>query len=376
MDILQMNNNTNSTENKIESRVLIVDDNPQNIQVLGNILRENGYKISVAMNGKDALNFVNKTIPDLILLDIMMPEMDGYETCKLLKENETTKEIPVIFLTAKVETDDIVKGFSVGGVDYITKPFRKEELLARVRTHLKLKHTEIELRELIRMKDKLFSIIGHDLRGPLGSLMMVMDTVIDPDSKHSDADIKKYLVMMKDSSKSAFNLLENLLNWARSQQKLVQFNPSVNNLTDIIEDNLKVLNSTAVNKSISIKHNLDPQIKAYFDKDSISTVIRNLLSNSLKFTDINGEINISAQTNENEIQVQIKDNGVGMSNEKLGSLFKKDQNISTRGTKGEKGAGLGLLLCKDFVEGNNGKIRVESEPGNGTAFFITLPLNG
>jgi signal transduction histidine kinase len=328
------------------------------------------------MNGKEALNFVKKIIPDLILMDIMMPEMDGYETCKNLKSNEITNNIPVIFLTAKVETDDIVKGFEVGGVDYVTKPFKKEELLARVRTHLKLKKTEMELLELISMKDRLFSIIGHDLRSPLGTLMMMMESLADPDSNYNEAEIKKYMSMLKDSSKTAFNLLENLLNWARSQQKLVQFNFTMNNVKEIVDENIKILLNTAESKSISINHNIDSTLTALFDKNCIMTVIRNLISNALKFTPDGGSINISAEKSDEYVEIAIADNGVGMSKESVEKLFRNNLIQSTRGTKGEKGTGLGLLLCKDFVEGNNGKIRAESEEAKGTTIFFTLPLAG
>jgi two-component system sensor histidine kinase/response regulator len=357
-----------------ESRILIVDDNPQNIQVLGNILKECNYKISIAMNGIEALKFVSRNIPDLILLDVMMPEMDGYETCENIKSNELTNNIPVIFLTAKIETEDIVKGFEVGGVDYVTKPFRKEELLARVRTHLKLKKTENELMDLLSMKDRLFSIIGHDLRGPLGTLMMLMESLAAPDSNYNEAEIKKYMSMLKDSSKTAFDLLENLLNWARSQQKLVQYEPTVNNIKEIVDEDIKILKITAETKSISIKNNVDGALAAFFDKNCILTVLRNLISNALKFTQDGGSIKVSAKKSEDYIEISVTDSGVGMSRESVKKLFRKNLIQSTRGTSGEKGTGLGLLLCKDFVEGNNGKIWVESEEGRGTTILFTLPL--
>ncbi len=357
-----------------DSRILVVDDNPQNIQVIGNILRECGYKISIAMNGKEALNFVSKTIPDLILLDIMMPEMDGYETCEKLKQNDATKDIPVIFLSAKVEVDDIVKGFELGGVDYVTKPYKREELLARVKTHLRLRKTERQLLELIGMKDRLFSIIGHDLRGPLGTLMMMMDTFIDPNSRYTEEDMKKYMVMMKDSSKTAYTLLENLLNWARSQQNLVQFSPEKINIPEIIKENIKVLSGSAESKEIKINLEAPDEAHAFCDKNSISTVIRNLISNALKFTQNGGEINIKVTTGNEALKVSVSDSGIGISEENLNKLFKKNLIYSTRGTKGEKGTGLGLLLCKDFVEGNKGEISVESKIGIGTTFHFTIPI--
>lgn len=135
-------------KSKEDILILIVDDTPQNIQVIGNILSEEGYDTGVAMNGKEALNFVLKQLPDLILLDIKMPEMDGYEVCQILKKEKKTEDIPIIFLTAKTETEDIVKGFDVGGVDYVTKPFNTRELLARIKTHVELKISKDEIKTL------------------------------------------------------------------------------------------------------------------------------------------------------------------------------------------------------------------------------------
>ncbi len=362
----------NNFEN--ESRILVVDDNAQNIKVIGNILKECGYKISIAMDGKEALKFVKKTLPDLILLDVMMPEMDGFETCENLKKNDLTKNIPIIFLTAKIEAEDIVRGFEVGGVDYVTKPFGKEELLARVKTHLKLKRTQKELLNLISMKDRLFSIIGHDLRGPLGTLMMMMDSLASPDRKVDQLELKKYLVMLKDSSKNAYNLLENLLGWARSQQKLVKYDPAENNLSEIVEENIQILFEVAETKSIKISHDNDNPVMAFFDRNSVSSVIRNLISNAIKFTNNGGEIKVVLSKLVDCVMISITDNGIGISKESLEKLFQNNLIYSTRGTKGEKGTGIGLLLCKDFVVGNNGRIWAESIEGKGTTFSFTLPF--
>src|SRR4030043_1705809 len=151
--------------------ILIVDDVPKNLQLLGTLLREIDCDITVAMNGQQALETVPKVSPDLILLDVVMPEMNGFEVCKKLKSLPKTKDIPVIFLTAKTETKDIVKGFELGAVDYITKPFIGSGLIARVNTHLSLRHTQEELRQANATKDKFFSLIAHDLRTPFAILI-------------------------------------------------------------------------------------------------------------------------------------------------------------------------------------------------------------
>ncbi|MEQ8189134.1 MAG: response regulator, partial [Candidatus Eremiobacterota bacterium] len=178
-----MNNNEEKQEIPL---VLIVDDVPKNIQLLGNILNNEGYDIIIAENGKEALERISDVLPDIILLDIMMPEMDGYETCKILKENDRTRDIPVIFLTAKTEMEDIVKGFNAGSVDYITKPFNSTELMARVKTHITLKKLfdkekeyVKELKELNKLKNKFLGIAAHDIRSPVATMQMNIEFLLN-----------------------------------------------------------------------------------------------------------------------------------------------------------------------------------------------------
>ncbi len=355
--------------------ILVVDDNEQNLSILGNVLMEYNYEVIPASSGREAFESISEMPPDLILLDIMMPEMDGYEVCKVLKDNEQTMEIPIIFLTAKIETEDIVKAFNYGAVDYVTKPFRKEELLARVKTHLELRRSLKAEHDLVNMKDKLFSIIGHDLRGPIGTFMMMLETVTNEENKFSVENIMQYLNKMKEVSKNTYLLLENLLNWARSQRKLVEYHLMDTKFIMIVEQCFSVLAETAGKKSIKLTHQINPETSVYCDENTITTVIRNLISNSLKFTEEGGSINISEQKNGDFVRISVKDTGVGISEPNLKKLFRQDQIFTKYGTRGEKGTGLGLLLCKDFVEGNGGRIYVESELGKGTTFHFTLPLS-
>ena len=191
--------------------LLIVDDVSNNLQVLGNFLRDEDYEISAAISGRQALAIAEDIHPDLILLDIMMPEMDGFETCRRLKSAESTKDIPIVFLSARTDAEDVVKGFALGAVDYVTKPFNRQELLARVATHLALRRSEEELRQTIRDKDKFFSIIAHDLRGPLGSFMSIAEYVSEHISELETVDIKTLFKEMQHTGKGVYVLLENLL---------------------------------------------------------------------------------------------------------------------------------------------------------------------
>lgn len=203
--------------------------------------------------------------------------------------------------------------------------------------------------------------------------MTVMDFVTDEIFSVPLEKTIAYLQDLKRISKNAYILLENLLNWARNQQKLIKYKPSIFNLKYIVQESISVLNGIAGSKSISLIFDIDETLTAYFDKETVSTVIRNLISNSLKFTNTNGEIRVTVINFDIFLQISVKDSGVGMSPEVAHKLFKLDQIFSTFGTNREKGTGLGLILCKDFVEGNGGKIWVESELGKGSDFKFTLP---
>ena len=205
---------------KNRQKVLIVDDVTKNIQLVANFLKQAGYDINFAISGKTAIKHIKKARFDLILLDIMMPEMDGFEVCKKLKSEDETKDIPVIFLTAKTDIDSITQAFKAGGVDYITKPFNKAELLARVKTHLELQHQKRNLKELNATKDKFFSIIAHDLKSPLNHLLGLSEILQKELESAGSDEIIKIANLINKSAKSGRLLLENLLEWSRSQGRM------------------------------------------------------------------------------------------------------------------------------------------------------------
>jgi two-component system sensor histidine kinase/response regulator len=362
--------------------ILVVDDNLQNLKVLGNILRENGLAPAIAKSGAGALALVKKKLPDLILLDVMMPDMDGFEVCKRLKQEDTTKDVPIIFLTAKTEKEDIVEGLEFGAVDYVTKPFNTKELMARVHTHLELKVArdtillqKEELRQANAAKDKFFSIISHEL-GNLFNTLIGFSSLLTTQNEKLNADQKEdFLQRMLRSSKKGYNLLHNLLDWSRSQSSQIAFKPATLSLIEIVADNIELLSSNAKAKNITLFSTISSNLTVFADKNMLDTVIRNLLSNAIKFTPINGKVEIALENNntETEIEVSISDTGVGINPQDIEKLFRIDISHTTIGTGAEKGTGLGLILCKEFVEKNGGTIRVESEIGKGSRFYICLP---
>lgn len=353
--------------------ILIVDDVPDNIKVAANILQRKNYELSFATSGNDALDKVNSNKFELILLDVMMPEMDGFQVCEKIKSTPATKDIPIIFLTAKTDTESIVKGLKLGAVDYVTKPFNSTELLARVRTHLELQRSKEELQELNATKDKFFSIIAHDLRGPFTALLGLTELLIIKIDRYSKDDIKRIVGELQSSAKTVHTLLENLLTWSRLQRNIIEHFPENIPLDDIARHNILLFQSGAHQKQITLRNLVQKDMTVYADYHMTDTIIRNLISNALKFTDAGGTIELSVKDNEQSMEIAVSDTGVGMNKEDISKLFRIDVRHSNVGTAGEKGTGLGLILCKELVEKNGGTIRVESEMGKGSTFRFTLP---
>jgi len=357
-------------------KVLIVDDVTKNIQLVANFLKQAGYEINFAVSGKAALDHVKKETFDLILLDIMMPEMDGFEVCKKLKSKNETSEIPVIFLTAKTDIDSVTKAFQAGGVDYITKPFNKAELLARVQTHLEMQQQKRNLKELNATKDKFFSIIAHDLRSPLNQLLGLSEILQKEIESERINDVIMLTNLINDSAKSGRLLLENLLEWSRSQTGSINFNPEVLDLLKITNEVIMLYENNAKQKNIIIKLKIKKRDTAIADSNMVKTILRNLLSNSIKFTNEGGKISIEVNSAKGMVIYSVIDNGIGIGDNDIDKLFRIDLNPKTIGISKEKGTGLGLILCKEFVEMNAGKIWVESEFGKGSTFKFSLPGNG
>ncbi len=366
--------------NNEEAKILLIDDSVQNLRLLGNMLREKNYQIALAQNGKQGLHLAGKILPDLILLDIMMPEVDGYEVCKRLKADEHTHHIPVIFLTAKTSNDDIVSGFQTGGVDYITKPFNKEELFMRIKTHLELKraHDKISqqaerLRELNATKDKMFSVISHDLRAPLGGIKSMLDLMYE-DQKDNRQISAKSLDSLKNAADQTYNLLENLLYWSRSQRGKLVNNPEPINIYDLVIENIELLKTMSDNKQIEIKNQIGENTEARADRNMIKTVLRNLIINAIKFTHEKGQITLSSNEKEDMVEISVADTGVGIQKQNLEKILNNKEYYTTFGTRREKGSGLGLNLCVDFIRRNNGELYIDSEYGKGSTFTFSLPV--
>jgi two-component system sensor histidine kinase/response regulator len=357
-----------------EKIILIIDDNPMNLLLTSKILEGFGYQTRTSESGQEGIEQIEREIPSLILLDISMPDMDGYEVCEEIKKNEKWAEIPIIFLTANTLTEDLVKGFQKGGVDYITKPFKSEELHVRVKTHLDLFDSKNEVLKMNKQRDKLYSIIAHDIRSPLSGILQTVDAIeqgyFDPTSE----DFKEIIHHLKERTKETSTLLTSLLQWSRVKSDKFEMHPTESNVYVIVSSCIQLLNANAENKNISIHFDSDENAIAWCDEVSIHTVIRNLISNAIKFTNSNGTIWVRTKRSDCKLRIEIIDSGVGMAEETIKKIFEQNEHYTSTGTNNEQGTGLGLMIVKEFVEKNNGAIKVESVIGKGSTFVIELPI--
>lgn len=544
--------------------ILVIDDNPVNLSVIAEYLEEQQFRVLTAPDGEMGVRRAQFIKPDIILLDVMMPGIDGFETCRRLKADDRTLDIPIIFMTALASTEDKIKGFTMGAVDYVTKPVQYEEVLVRIKTHLTISRqkeqlankarqlesahqigqqvttildleplmttvveaictqfnyyfvsvwlinqeknslvlragsgregvmlndsrlpletrsligtaycnkapvfvpdvhsdprflavdhlpntrSELamplrvgqevlgvldiqvdetvtidpgedvillqmlvnqiaiaihnaqlyamekqlrqmvetrahELSELNASKDKFFSIVSHDLRSPFGGLLSLANMMLEEVDTISRDELKEMLEMMYDSAQATFDLLENLLTWSRLQRGRMVYQPKLVDLYGLTDKTVAVLRESAQAKGVTLMHQISPQTLIVADSQMIQTVLRNLVSNAVKFTPTGGEVTIYAQpyTNghngtdaSNLLEVAVADTGIGMKQEDMDKLFRLDVHHTTVGTAKEQGTGLGLIMCQEMMALHDAKICVESEAGKGTKMRFTLP---
>ena len=367
--------------NRSDYKVLIVDDVVSNVLLLKILLANEKFQVCTASNGKDCIEISRKEHPDLILLDVMMPDLNGFDTAVILKKGEDTKDIPIIFLTALNTPQDLVHGFQVGASDFLTKPFNKEELVMRVTQQISLvaakriiEQQNQELRATLNNRDKMYSVIAHDLRSPMASIRMVLNLVVASASPETvGEEIYNLLDQANRESEEVHDLLDNLLKWTKSQTGRLNVVKQELELNDIIPGVVEIFDNIAATKHIKLELKSESDsLKVEADNDMLKTVVRNFLSNAIKFSPADSTIEI-AMTKENEFaKVSVRDHGVGIASDRLDSIFHKGE--TTYGTGGEEGSGLGLQLCQDFARKNGGDCTVESVEGEGSTFSVLIPL--
>ena len=367
--------------NPAEFKLLVVDDVQTNVLLLKALLGKEGYGILVANNGQEALEVIRNENPDLILLDVMMPGMDGFEVAERLKSEEFRCEIPIIFLTALDDTQSIVNGFKLGVGDFISKPFRKEELMVRIKHQLSLvaarriiEEKNEELRKTIAGRDKMYSVIAHDLRSPMASMKMLLNTIMMSVEKDKiDPDIFDMLEMSNKTSEEVFSLLDNLLKWTKSQLGKLTVIPQKLDISGLEDGVVEVMNSVAEVKHIKLIRTDHESFFVYVDIEMIKSILRNLISNAVKFSNPDSEIKVGIKAEDGKVIVSVTDSGKGIKKEDQHKLLKDSTHFTTYGTNSEEGSGLGLLLCRDFARKNGGELWFESEENLGSVFSFSLP---
>jgi len=361
-------------------KILAVDDNPTNLRVISQLLKELGVEILKAENGFEALEIAVKEQPMLILLDIMMPEMDGYEVCKRLKTDKETKDIPVMFITAKFDSENVVFAFEAGAVDYVVKPFNPAELIARVRTHLdlkiyqeQLKKMNLELENLNAEKNEFLGIVAHDLKNPIYNISMITKAIMG-DEKMSREDVMDFCGDIITSADKMLLLITNLLDVNAIEQGKSNINPENLEIDLLVNQIVSEYEERALNKGIKIYTNFDlTGSSVYADKNATMQVFDNLISNSVKYSPFNKNVFVNVQNTESSVRIEFQDEGPGIHPDEMHKLFGKYSKLSNKPTADESSTGLGLSIVKKYVESMNGSVWCESELGVGTKFIVELP---
>jgi signal transduction histidine kinase len=369
---------------KRDAGILIVDDTPANLQLLAGMLKDRGYKVRPAPNGKLALQAAQSQVPDLILLDINMPDLSGYEVCTRLKQDPNLRDVPVLFVSALNETLDKVAAFSSGGVDYITKPFQFEEVEARVGAHLRLRQLQIELKKrnaelqaaneelqkLHELRDNLTSMIIHDLRSPLGGIVGYHDLLRATEGPTLSNKGTEYLNRASASSARLVEMVNSLLDISKLEAGELKLKRTLCDLHEIAREGAALLGSLAREKTLEVVAPMK-LVTASLDRELIIRVIQNLLANALKYTPGGGKVSICIADDEKGVCMSVTDTGPGIPPEYHERIFEKFGQVASGGPR--VGTGLGLTFCRLAVEAHGGRIGVESEQGRGSRFWFVLP---
>jgi signal transduction histidine kinase len=355
--------------------ILLVDDTPDNLRLLSAILRNQGFEVRKALNGKRAIASIQAFPPDLVLLDIRMPEMNGYEVCEYLKSDPRTEDIPVIFISALDDPLDKINAFAVGGIDYITKPFQESEVLARIENQLRLRHLQQQLLqqngELTRSNRELEQfayVVSHDLQQPLQSITGFAKIMAMQSQEVLDDTNLGYLHSILDAGGRMQRLIQDLLLYAQVGQESEAH--TATDCNGIWQQTVENLQGAIAQKQVKLVHHLLPTVLG--NGVQLLQLFQNILSNAIRFArpEVTPQVEISAQPYGQGYLFAIQDNGVGIPPEQHERIFE----IFQRGSPPDNtpGTGIGLATCKKIVEGHGGAIWVDSECDQGTTFYFTL----
>lgn len=362
-----------------KGNILVVDDTPANLKLLSEMLESCGYEVRPAPDGPLALRAAASEPPDLILLDISMPEMDGYEVCTRLKEQDELKNIPVIFISALAETLDKVKAFGVGGVDYVTKPFQFEEVQARVEAHLSLRRLRVdlerryeELQQLREAQDNLTRMIVHDMGSPLFGVMGCLDLLEPSANTKLNEEEQEYVSEAQRSTSTLLEMVQALRDVIQLETGEMPLNVRDAELGAIVDAALETLGALAAGRKLEVDKPHVP-VPVRCDPSIIRRVVANLVANALNVTPKQGTVRVALSNEDNAPTASVKDAGPGIPAEFREKVFEKFGQVEVHQQRKKYSTGLGLTFCKLAIEAHGGTIGVESELGKGSEFWFELP---
>jgi two-component system sensor histidine kinase/response regulator len=361
-------------EKFLGSKILIVDDEEGNIFFLKRVFTGEGYKTFTATNGNEALQILNQTLPDVILLDIMMPEMTGLEVLEKIKENEATRDIPVIMVSARTDARDIKLALDMGAIEYIRKPVDEIELLARLRTALRVRNYELEIKENLRAKEEFISIVAHDLRTPFSSISGFAQLLIEDEKishLYSEEHIE-FLNFILTSSSFLVEYFNKLLHWSKVGSKDMKLEKKISLVKPIIDSTFIIYKSKIISKNIDFSIKVPDNFSINIDEVYFRQVISNLLGNAAKFTPNKGAITIQFTSESDCCILSIADTGPGMDEDTIEKIYSDLPVKSTQGTDGEKGTGLGLKICNKIITNHGFQMNISSVTGKGTTIGIAI----
>jgi signal transduction histidine kinase len=391
--------------------IFIVDDMPANLGILDEFLSHHGFEVLIAQDGKSALAKVEKAQPHLILLDILMPELDGFETCRRFKANPATHDIPIIFMTALTDTVDKVKGFELGAVDYITKPFEQEEVLARIKTHLRIsqlqqqlqiQNTQLqeknnqldlltrhlsqrteelrlantELARAARLKDEFLANMSHELRTPLNAILGMSEVLQEGIYGPLNVQQAKSVHTIEESGRHLLVLINDILELAKIEAGKIKLDLIPVSANWVGESCLRLVKELAHKKQVKLQAAFDPNpLTIQADERYLKQILLNLLGNAIKFTPTGGTVRleIKGDTEQQVVNLSVADTGIGITAENMPYLFKPFVQIDGGLNRQHEGTGLGLALVYRLVKMHGGSISVTSNSGQGSCFTVSLP---
>ena len=362
-------------------KILVVDDERLNQRILAAILKPEGYEIIEADSAEKALELYALENPDLVLMDVLLPGINGFAACRELRHRYGDSAAPVIFITAKSDSDDVVEGLAAGGIDYLPKPIRPKEAVARIRTHLQIRGLLAEQRLLVGQlskanaaKNRFLGMAAHDLRNPLASIRGLAEFLRDGVVGPLTPDQLDLVKTIHSASQEMLLLVDELLDVSAIEAGELKLAPEATDLAEIVAKQVHLANIEAAKKQTKIvilPHERPPLRR--LDPNKIRHVVDNLLSNAVKFSPPGSTINVEVAFLSGSLVFSVQDQGPGVPEGQRDKLFKDFGRTSVRPTAGEKSTGLGLAICRKIVDAHHGTITAENLPGRGCIFRVILP---